>query len=222
MLVLSLLSTHATSCEGTRETDVRCGYPSSLSGANEPECTNVGTTKVGAASVDECLEMCAGLAGCAGVDFIHPGHKGSGGQGLTSASTGRCFFRQSTSCGRSCSIDQAAGGRSCYTLSATGSAGSCSVHTVTPSNTDACPHEESGSESGGGGVNVGAVVGGCLGGVAVLVLVLVCAYCHLRNRVSSREPPAGTPPTTAAAPAIVLQGMPVDAAGARSAQKGVV
>ena len=27
MLVLSLLSTLATSCEWTRETDVRCGYP---------------------------------------------------------------------------------------------------------------------------------------------------------------------------------------------------
>ena len=122
--------------------------------------------------MDDCLETCAGLAGCAGVDFIPPGYddpdnepcvsvasgtiregsevttqwcidncaEGNCPESLCSAGcfaearTGRCYFRRSTSCGRSCGAtrDIESGRirqRSCYTLVSTDNSG-CSSHTV--------------------------------------------------------------------------------------------
>ena len=127
VLALAIALARADDCAWTRETGLRCGYPSFLSGSDDV-CENAYIGGVSGDSaqdvvtdVRDCLATCAGSEECAGVDFIEPGTGGSGGDGITSDTHGRCFYRKSTACGRACGLP----GRSCYTAAASVTAAAC-------------------------------------------------------------------------------------------------
>ena len=211
------------SSEWIQETGVRCGYPSSLSGSNEA-CTNVRSEEVGVTDISQCLRICAAMTGCAGVDFIHPGAPGSGGQGQTSANSGRCFFRGSTQCGRSCSPDQTwrANGRSCY-IRNTAVCASENAELITTRG--GCGGDGGGEGGGGGGTPVGAISAIIISAVAVcivLLFVIVAIRIYRRRRpgvittnaaqpnnmITAQRPEI--PMMTVTVPAVVVQGVPVE------------